>query len=512
MLSSDEIANLRRLLLSPLASDWALVLQILEGFVGNNFPKELIPDLLVIFHQSGKSTRELFKNLLSKLNEPKLEERLDRLEKDEAFQYNQERLTARGLRRDIAKYTDSPSQMLNFARMLFFKYKKGLPFLLAELSEKAVIQLLETKIENGVKLNLSRLKLNFIPKEICAFPNIEELDLSQNTINNIPRFIAVFKNLKILRLNNCRLCHLHKNIGKLKQLEELDIAYNLLVKIPSEIGGLVNLKILKMIACSYSYYSASLEMPESIRQLKKVESIEVGYSSGQSMLFSNYPRFAKFVRTNPPLNLEPLQLARDLFSAKKEALSYLFKHAPKAEVRQLFELYYDSTTQKCDLSNILLGYLPALIGDYAIKTIDFTKCSLGTAALVAAGRKEEYDQEIDQVFEPLGQCKDLEILILRDNYLRKLPDVILTLKNLKHLDLAGNTLNNVPKTLQALQKLESIVLSSSFIYYDLNTDLLLTLPALKKIKLIQSYFKGVEGERVLARFKAKLAHCILIFE
>lgn len=512
MLSPLEITNFRQLLISSSNNDLNLAIQLLEGFIVKGFPFELIPDLLVIFHQSkNKAIREELSSLLSKLHDPKLMERLKRLEKDEAFEYNRERLTAKGLRRDIAKYTDNPTQIMSFAQMLYAKYQKGLPFLLAKLSSKEVIVLLRQRLEGGGKLNLSKLGLNYIPREICAFPQLEELDISRNRINNIPRFIAVFKKLKVLKIDHCDLKHIHRNIGKLQELEELDVSYNLLVKIPEEFGQLRSLKKLRMLCCSYSYYGESLAMPASIQQLKNIEYIDSGHSSNGSIRFSNYPRFSKFSRTAPCINLEPLQFSRDLYANKKEGLSYLLKYAPIAERQLLFEQYYKPVEQKWDIANITLYYIPPMISNYAIKSIDFSNCQLGSAPEVGAGQKEEYKKQLDQVFKPLCQCEDLEELILRNNSLSIFPETILELSQLKYLNFAGNYIATLPEKFSQLRKLESVVLVASLVY-NKSIEVLLDLPALKKITLTQSYFKNKKDQEILAEFKEKFATYELIFE
>ncbi len=47
MLNPYEIESLRGLLRSPTYSDLPLALQILDGFIHNDLPSVLIPDLLV---------------------------------------------------------------------------------------------------------------------------------------------------------------------------------------------------------------------------------------------------------------------------------------------------------------------------------------------------------------------------------------------------------------------------------------------------------------------------------
>ncbi|MCP4442619.1 MAG: hypothetical protein GY810_27235 [Aureispira sp.] len=281
-------------------------------------------------------------------------------------------------------------------------------------------------------------------------------------------------------------------------------------KLPEEIGQLTNLKRLRMVSCSYSYYSGSLDMPESFSALKNLEYIEVGYKFGSNARFANYPRFSKFERSSPPINLEPLQLARDIYAKQGECLSYIFKHAPKKEQQQLFEQFYDEAQQKWDVGGEGLYHIPSWVREYPIRILNLTNCYLGHAATVGGGCVEEHRQQLDQAFEHLGGCQYLETLILRKNGLTYLPKPIFLLKNLKHLDLGWDIIRNIPEEIQQLENLESIVLSGAIVYEDV--EHLRKLPSLQSITLTQNYFSHERGQKALAEFKAIFLHCKVYLE
>jgi Leucine-rich repeat (LRR) protein len=112
------------------------------------------------------------------------------------------------------------------------------------------------------KLNLRKLKLKKIPKEIFTFTNLQELNLSRNKIDLIPEEIGQLTKLQVLDLSRNKLKAVPSQIGKLIRLRKLLLYLNEIPMLPSEIGNLTLLQTLDMWGNEIS------EFPPEISKLK----------------------------------------------------------------------------------------------------------------------------------------------------------------------------------------------------------------------------------------------------
>lgn len=96
------------------------------------------------------------------------------------------------------------------------------------------------------KLNLSRMKLKTIPKEIYAFVNLQQLDLSYNEITEVQREIGILKNLQKLDLTHNKITELPATISLFRNLEEFLIGSNQLKTIPLGVAQLKKLLLLEV--------------------------------------------------------------------------------------------------------------------------------------------------------------------------------------------------------------------------------------------------------------------------
>jgi Leucine-rich repeat (LRR) protein len=96
------------------------------------------------------------------------------------------------------------------------------------------------------KLNLSRMKLKAIPKEIYTFVNLQQLDLSYNDITEVPKEIGILKNLQKLDLTHNKIKELPATISLFKNLEEFLVGSNQLKTIPMGMAQLKKLLLLEV--------------------------------------------------------------------------------------------------------------------------------------------------------------------------------------------------------------------------------------------------------------------------
>ncbi len=119
------------------------------------------------------------------------------------------------------------------------------------------------------RLDLSKQKLEIIPKEIYNFKNLKELYLSKNKLSKLDKEFLVFQNLEVLDLSKNKFTNFPSQICSLGALKQLFLGRNNIAIIPDCIGQLSNLEVLDL------WYNPLDGLPNSISQLKKMKSIDL---------------------------------------------------------------------------------------------------------------------------------------------------------------------------------------------------------------------------------------------
>ena len=114
-------------------------------------------------------------------------------------------------------------------------------------------------------LNLDRLGLTELPREIGRLVNLRSLSFVQNQLTELPREIGQLVNLRGLYVSWNQLTEIPREIGQLVNLRYLSVAHNQLTELPREIGQLVNLEMLFIDGNNLT------EIPEEIRLLPNLE-------------------------------------------------------------------------------------------------------------------------------------------------------------------------------------------------------------------------------------------------
>jgi internalin A len=112
--------------------------------------------------------------------------------------------------------------------------------------EEALRRIAKAKAERAEVLNLSKLGLTSLPREIGLLTSLQRLYLHDNQLTTLPPEIGSLKQLTQLDLSNNRLAELPQEIGLLTELNGLSLDGNQLNTLPPEIGSLAKLQVLSL--------------------------------------------------------------------------------------------------------------------------------------------------------------------------------------------------------------------------------------------------------------------------
>lgn len=94
------------------------------------------------------------------------------------------------------------------------------------------------------RLNLSKLKLTYLPKELLFFKKLRVLNIAQNQLEFLPDWIGELQDLESINLSKNRLYNLPPTFYKLKKLKTIFIHSNKLTHVPLRLSHLPLLKRL----------------------------------------------------------------------------------------------------------------------------------------------------------------------------------------------------------------------------------------------------------------------------
>ncbi|MGH1337056.1 MAG: leucine-rich repeat domain-containing protein [Aureispira sp.] len=375
--SATELENLSKLLLSVNDANVDLAFILIEQ---GGTSKVLLTELFAIYKLGNRTHRYKAKELLLEC----VEEVKGLLHIINRGSY----LDGSSPRKKIKSFAgDCPDlDPMKLAMALYNKYGEGLQYLVSELPEEALKNLLMNHLQ-GTTFALIGKKITKIPPYIFKdYTLIENLNLANNQIKTLPAGIGKLTNLKVINLSQNKLTKINKAIGKLRELEELHLSYNNLKEIPAELGQLSNLKILMLdyisatdfplgiielpnleeLTLTYSSYSPS-PIDEAFFNLKTNKLIRLRFdsSSGQTR-WTNLPAFSEVTGTyEDPIDTHPLALARRAYVQNKECVAFLLEHAPLEEIHALLQEHISGHT--LSLETMRVNRLPQALLDYDIK-------------------------------------------------------------------------------------------------------------------------------------------------
>lgn len=145
-------------------------------------------------------------------------------------------------------------------------------FTIKEMDELPVFTSLEEALSKPDSVYRLRLKgrMEEVPVEVfTAFPNLHELNLSRMRLKALPKEIGLLKNVKRLIADRNRLKSLPPEIGGMESLQELILNRNELTGIPKEIASLSNLYLIDLWSNNIS------DLPESMRSMTNLKEVDL---------------------------------------------------------------------------------------------------------------------------------------------------------------------------------------------------------------------------------------------
>ena len=261
---------------------------------------------------------------------------------------------------------------------------------------------------------------------------ITSLNLANNLSLNyedVFSHLGNFKNLEKLNLGGNDIAEIPKSIGNISSLTELNLSGNKIVSLPSDFGNLINLKVLNLGSDA---------------------------SGQRKNLIDKFPGFTNLVNMEE-LDLSGIQMQKmPDFMGKMTRLRVL-------KMNWCSVIAISEALRNCkQLERLMLNYsmvseIPDWIGELTeLKELDLDANFFGWNV-----------KKIIALPISIVDCKNLEILSLRDQLIKELPDDFCSLTKLKRFDLRNNAIEKLPNDISKLVNLK---------YLDLKANLLQGLP------------------------------------
>jgi len=386
-----------------------------------------------------------------------------------------------------------------------------LPASIGELKELKVLNLAKNnlqslpieigRLKNLQTLNLWNNSLHDLPREFGQLKNLEQLDLEDNHFTDIPSIIFKLENLKVLDLEHNIISELRPDIQQLGKLEQLDVSRNKLNQLHPAIGELKNLRSLNLKGNLLSFLPTSMcELNHLGELLVKgnglSEELETAATEGIVAIKEYFRQKAilDLINSAKETNLFKLDLSGRGITEVPQAIFEL-KHLKilsldHNEIWEIPEAIKKLTAlEVLDLSHNQLVEVPKLLGTLPnlkfIETVGNPITGSGILPKVVYKSKEIRqriqvckskgihtldlsDCGLTNIPKEVFQLKHLKSLVLgklykegdsikHRNFLSSLPEAILNLEALEHLDLTGNNLTVLPSFIGKLANLKVLV-------------------------------------------------------
>ncbi|XP_036377631.1 leucine-rich repeat-containing protein 40 [Megalops cyprinoides] len=260
------------------------------------------------------------------------------------------------------------------------------------------------------KLLLSSNKLEVLSEDIRLLPALVVLDVHDNQLTTLPASIGELENLQKLNLSHNKLKELPEELWLLKNLRSLQLQQNLLEEIPEGVGQLVDLDDIDL---SNNQLTA---LPDSLGNLRNLVKLNLSHNKLKSL----------------PLGISTMKNLKLLDCTRNQLESVPPVLAQMASLEQLY------------LRHNKLRFLP-----------EFPSCK--TLKELHVGNNQIEVLEADH----LSHLSALNVLELRDNKVKNLPDEITLLQDLERLDLTNNDISSLPCALGNMPKLKILALEGN---------------------------------------------------
>ncbi|XP_015580482.2 plant intracellular Ras-group-related LRR protein 6 isoform X3 [Ricinus communis] len=312
------------------------------------------------------------------------------------------------------------------------------------------------------ELNASKNLLTCIPDNVGSLSRLIRLDFHQNKISSIPPSIKGCCSLLEFYMGNNLLSTLPAEIGEVSRLATLDLHSNQLKEFPVE-GCKLHLSVLDLSNNSLSGLPLEIGRMTTLRKLlltgNPLRTIRSSLVSGPTPALLRYLRSrlseGEDSEANTPPKKDVIAMASRLSISTKELfLVGLGLSAVPSEVWESGEIV------KVDLSKNSIQELPVelsscvslqipLDGFQAVSMLQILDLS-GNPASVCE-------------LPPFSKLPHLQELYLRHVQLHEVPSDILSLLQLRILDLSRNSLQSIPEGFKSLTSLTELDLSDNSI-------------------------------------------------
>ena len=268
----------------------------------------------------------------------------------------------------------------------------------------------------NVFTNLEVLKLGYnnlrqLPLEIIQLAYLREIDLRGNNQLRIAEVLQVLKDvveLRKLSLSDCRLSYLSKSIAELHKLKELDISDNDLNGLPFELTEIAGLRSINVAG----------------NKIKEIDNI----------IYQCY-------------KLEELDVSRNVeLEMKRFWVAISFSKSLKSLTISKIGFLGDDIAQYLGIEKLVLT------DKDQHSEIDFQLFEGTNFKEVVIKNSEGIDEtELEKIISRLESVETLKI----NQNIEKLPHSISSLRNIRHLDLSGNNIEDIMgiKNLKTLNEL-----------------------------------------------------------
>ncbi|CAH2311008.1 leucine-rich repeat-containing 40 [Pelobates cultripes] len=322
------------------------------------------------------------------------------------------------------------------------------------------------------RLNLSNNKLKTLPAEIGQLKNVKQLDCTANLLEDVPVLLAGMDSLEQMYLRQNKLTYLPE-LPNCRVLKELHVGNNQINTLgPQHLKHLCSISVLELRDNKLK------SLPDDINILKGLERLDLTNNDISSLPNSlgNLPNLKSLQLEGNPLR----GIRRDILSkGTQELLKYL-----KSRVQ---------VEEKSDQNTVTAMTLPsdALVNTHSITTLktleycDKQAPAIPEAVFNAAGTnpivtlnfsKNQLTEIPPRIVELKESASDVN---LGFNKINEISLNLCMLLKLTHLDMRNNLLMSLPEEMEAMTRLQSVILS--FNRFKTFPDVLYRMPTLETI-------------------------------
>lgn len=298
---------------------------------------------------------------------------------------------------------------------------------------------------NLLKLGINHNRLKTLPASFAKLTQLEHLDINKNYFVELPDILFENKKLKTLIAKHNRIKELSPRVAKLQTLEKLNLRDNLLKKLPKELGTLPNLKEVIL------QKNTDLDITQAIDVLSQLPK-GLHLSLNECAIRKLPDNFVKLQ------NVTSLDISANYHLDLGHTIKQLTK------LKNLEQLYFRHPMEEEDTLPERFTKLNHLkkLHIYASANIAEILSSFTELTVLDVARWGWFDNVPETLPEWLLAMDKLECLCLSNNKFKYLPNHLNRLKNLRHLDLDGHNMCEIPIELADIfPQLETLVFTKS---------------------------------------------------